>query len=485
MPRGRAYELAPGTRLGRYRVVQRLGSGGMAELYLARAKGAEGFSKLVAIKRILPHLSDDRTLVDMFFNEARLAATLDHPNVAQVLDFDEFDTEHYMAMEYVHGPSVREILRRAANTGGELPLACALSIVVGAAAGLHHAHERSDERGRPLAIVHRDVSPSNVLVTTEGNVKLIDFGIARAAARTSVTHGKAIKGKVGYMAPEQCLGQAVDRRTDVFALGIMLWELTVLERLFVAESDLAVMNLVANGQITPPSDRRPDYPPALEQIVLQALAPEPEDRYPTALALMETVEDYAQAEGIRLSPTVLAQYVRTHFPDLPEVTDSTVGLTQTSYPDTSETHDDPTRRFEPPRRGATWPWVAAALVLGTIAGLGIGTWTPSSSPEAEELARPAAVVPDALSVDGPESNDGSAVVPATAVVERVPAPPETSSPTAAPSTSDDPGSTPTEPAPTRQRPNASGKRGRRAKKRGSGKRDAHYDPTSLFPPGKG
>jgi serine/threonine protein kinase len=341
----------------------------MAELYLARAGGPQGFNKLVAVKRILPHLSDDRTLVDMFHNEARLAATLHHPNVAQVMDFGEVDGEHYLAMEYVHGPNVRSLLQRAA-AADDLPLGCALTIAVGVAAGLHHAHEAKDIHGEPLGIVHRDVSPSNVLVTFEGAVKVIDFGIARAAAHTSVTHGVGIKGKVGYMSPEQCLARRVDRRSDVFALGILVWELTTLERLFVGDNQFGVMNSIANADVVRPSKRVPDYPPELERIVMKALQRDPEDRYPTAHAFAVELEAFAGREGIQLSPLILADYVARMFPDLPSPT--VEGITETVRP-VAVVDADPKEPAPAVWRTRPWGWAAAALVVGAVGGLSLSS----------------------------------------------------------------------------------------------------------------
>ncbi|MCX4241191.1 serine/threonine-protein kinase [Paraliomyxa miuraensis] len=312
--------LAPGMRVGRYHLLRRLAIGGMAELHLACAEGLAGFQKVVVLKRVLPHLAADADFIRLFVNEARLAANLDHPNLVQVMDIGEADGEYFYVMEHVHGRNAREILGAAAERGG-LPLPVALTIVTAAAAGLHHAHERTDLDGNPLGLVHRDVSPSNVLISHDGAIKVTDFGIAKASARSTETIGGTMKGKIGYMAPEQCRGEAVDRRSDVFALGILLYELTTTERLFFGDNDFAVLNRVVQGRFDPPSVRVPDYPPALERIVLRALSLEPDDRYPTAAALLQDVETFVHEEHLRCTPAVVGEWMAEVFghPPFPRV----------------------------------------------------------------------------------------------------------------------------------------------------------------------
>ncbi len=312
--------LAPGAQVGRYHLLRRLAIGGMAELHLACAEGVAGFQKVVVLKRVLPHLAADRSFVDLFLNEARLAANLDHPNLVQVMDIGEADGEYFYVMEYVHGRNARELLGEAANRGG-MPLSVALAVVIATASGLHHAHERTDLEGRPLGLVHRDVSPSNVLISYDGAIKVTDFGIAKASARTAETIGGAMKGKIGYMSPEQCRGEAVDRRSDIFALGILLYELTTTERLFFGESDFAVLNKVVHGRFDSPSSRVPDYPPALERIVLRALALEPAERYPSAGELLRDIEAFAHEQRLLCSAAVVTDWMNEAFgtPPFPRV----------------------------------------------------------------------------------------------------------------------------------------------------------------------
>ncbi len=306
----RARVLETGTQLGRYTIVRRIGSGGMAELYLARARGIAGFDKLVALKLVLPHVADDPEFVSMFLDEARLAATLDHANIVHVLDIGRVGDDHFYAMEYIHGLDLRAICRRVI---GPMPLDVALTIVLGVAAGLHHAHERRGRDGRPLGIVHRDVSPSNVLVTFDGVVKLVDFGIARAEARSKATQAGVVKGKRGYMSPEQCRADAVDRRSDVFGLGILLWELTVGQRLFASESDYAAMSKIVFGMVPDPRQLVPGYPDALAEIAMAALRRDADGRPATVQVLAVQLERFMQAMCLRTSNHLLAEFIALHF----------------------------------------------------------------------------------------------------------------------------------------------------------------------------
>ncbi len=280
----------------------------MGEVYAARATGPESFQKVVALKRVLPHLEQEEEFVAMFLEEARLAATLDHPNIVQVVELGQSKHGYFLTMELVHGVSLRSVLRNAAKTQA-IPLGCALTVVAALAAGLHYAHDRVGPDGHPMGLVHRDVSPSNVLITYDGVVKLIDFGVAKAAAHTARTRATVLKGKVGYMSPEQCRGVPVDRRSDLFSLGVLLYELTTLHRPFYEDNHFAALNRIVSGDFERPSTLVPDYPPGLEQIVSQALAADPQHRYPSARAMLDDLEQFAQAEGLRLSGALLADYV--------------------------------------------------------------------------------------------------------------------------------------------------------------------------------
>lgn len=282
----------------------------MAELQLARVRGQDGPHGIVVIKQVLPHLATDPEFLDMFHNEARIAARLDHPNIARVTDFGELDGSPFLAMEYVPGADLRELLRRSAERP-PLPMNYGVAVVLAVAAGLHHAHEQRAHDGGPLGIVHRDVSPSNVLVSYDGIVKVVDFGIARAAAHTRRTQAGILKGKVGYMSPEQCRSETVDRRSDVFGLGILLYEATTGVRLFYGDNEYAVMNAIVRGEYDPPGDVRPGYPDELARIVRRALEVDPKDRYLTAAAMAEDLAVFAKSHGLNTDPAVLSGWVRS------------------------------------------------------------------------------------------------------------------------------------------------------------------------------
>jgi serine/threonine protein kinase len=303
----------PLPRLGRYTLLRSLGAGGMAELFLARADGIEGFAKLVALKRILPHKATNERFVRMLLNEARLAAGLDHPNIAQVHDIGLDAGEYFFAMEYVHGQDLAHVLHRAPQH--RLHLENALHIAIGVCAGLHCAHIARDATGRALDIVHRDVNPSNVLVSYQGTVKLVDFGVAKAATLVSETREGVIKGKYGYMSPEQCLGDPLDRRSDVFAVGILLWEMTVGRRLYMFKGELASLQRIVYVDAPRPSKFEPHYPAELEHIVMRALARDPRQRYQSAEQLQIDLEQFALDHRLAISAVSMAIEMKTLFRD--------------------------------------------------------------------------------------------------------------------------------------------------------------------------
>ena len=304
-------------RIGRYSLLQRLAIGGMAELFLARVSGLEGFEKVVVLKRILPHLVADEDFVRMFVTEARLAARLDHPNVVHVHDIGREDGEYFFTMEYLHGEDLRRLLSTVRDKGMRLPLRHALSIVTQVAAGLHFAHEQVGFDGEPLGIVHRDVSPSNVIVTYAGAVKVVDFGIAKAAGPTHASRLSSLKGKASYMSPEQCKARPLDRRSDVFSIGLLLFELVTGAPAFVAGNDLAVLNRVARADVPDPRMVWPQCPDALRAIIERAVAARPDDRYPTALKMQLDLEAFAHEARVPLSSAALGQFMQQIFGERP------------------------------------------------------------------------------------------------------------------------------------------------------------------------
>ena len=289
----------------------------MAELYVARATGVHGFQKYFALKRILPRWVDDREFVEMFLDEARLAAQLDHPNVVHVHDIGEDDDGPFFTMDYIHGQTLLAIIRRQRTRGSFLPWDAFVALGSAAAAGLHHAHERRGFDGKPLGIIHRDVSPTNVLVTYEGVVKIVDFGIAKASTSRHSTRPSVRKGKMAYMSPEQCKGDALDRRSDVFALGVVLYELCTLGRAFKGEGEFAVMNQIVNHDLPPASSRRADVPAELDRILARALHRDVAERYGSARELQRELDEFAVDRGLLATPDALAGVMEELFGSSP------------------------------------------------------------------------------------------------------------------------------------------------------------------------
>jgi serine/threonine protein kinase len=289
--------LALSNRLGTYELIRPLASGGMAEIYLARRLGPGQFERQVAVKVLNQGRADDAEACAMFLDEARLVAMLNHQNIASVLEVDVIDGRHYLAMEYVHGADLREIVSAAHRAGLLLPLETALSIVCAAAAGLDHAHRRCGPDGKPLRLVHRDVSLSNIMVGHDGSVKVVDFGIATTTIASVHTLPGVVRGKASYMSPEQCLGERVDHRSDVFALGVVLYELTTGARCFHGKTDFERMLAVVRSDYIPPSDLIASYPRELERVICTALASAPHKRFASAAAMIEALENVAVAQG--------------------------------------------------------------------------------------------------------------------------------------------------------------------------------------------
>jgi serine/threonine protein kinase len=306
-------DLQAGDRIGKYEIIRELATGGMATIYLARMYGEAGFEKLVVLKCILPGLARDRGFVTMFLDEARIAATLRHSNIADVFDVGVEDGTYFFAMEYIHGHNARVVRIESKARQFPIPLAVSLAIVAATASALGYAHERSNAQG-PLNLVHRDVSPSNVIVSYEGAVKLVDFGIARATLRRGARTRTGLKrGKAPYMSPEQCRGEPTDKRSDLFSLGTILYELTAGQRPFLGNSDFEVMESIVTCAPEPPSLLVADYPRRLEEIVMRLLARSPQHRYQHAGALLEDLEAFVGELGIPTSSYVVAKYMHDLF----------------------------------------------------------------------------------------------------------------------------------------------------------------------------
>jgi len=304
-------EIQPGQTLGRYEFLVPIAEGGMASVWAARLRGSRGFSKTVAVKTMLPSVSDDPQFEQMFLDEAQIASRIRHPNVVEILDLGEEDEVLYLVMEWVDGEPLSNLRRAAAKHGG-IPRNIAVRIIADASAGLHAAHELKDEAGQLVGLVHRDISPQNVLITFDGVVKIVDFGVAKAAGRsTGQTTAGQVKGKPPYMSPEQALGEPVDRRTDVFALGIILYQLTTGKHPFRGESDLVTLqNIVSDKPVVPPRAYDKQYPRALEALLMKALDRDREARFQTCAELESAIDHAFGAEMPRARTEDVAKFMR-------------------------------------------------------------------------------------------------------------------------------------------------------------------------------
>jgi eukaryotic-like serine/threonine-protein kinase len=302
-------------RFGKYDLLVQLATGGMAEIWLARVSGAAGFEKLVVVKRLLSQLSINPDYVEMFLDEARINARLSHGNVVQVLELGQVEGRYFMSMEYVAGLTVAQMGKRATQRLGSVPQDVACGVVAQACAGLHHAHERTQPDGTPLNIIHRDVSPQNLIISFEGQVKVVDFGIAKAEGRIAQTRAGLVKGKSAYMSPEQCLGLPLDRRSDVFALGIVLWELCTSRRLFKRPQPYQTFDAITREDVPPPRALNRAVATEIEAVIMRALARKAEQRYASAGELQAALEEAMAQVGLRAGAAELAHFVDKEFPD--------------------------------------------------------------------------------------------------------------------------------------------------------------------------
>ena len=385
------------TQFGQYLLLKKIATGGMAELFLGKQIGIEGFEKPVVLKRILSHLAENDEFTTMFLDEARVAARLNHPRIVQIFDLGQEGDAYFIAMEYIRGHDLRKLVKRAQTLREPLPLAFAVQILVGVLEGLDHAHRKTDERGRPINLVHRDVSPQNILVSYEGDVKLVDFGIAKASTQIYQTRVGILKGKYAYMSPEQAQGKPVDRRSDIFAAGILLWEITTGQRLFRQASEIETLRKVIDCQIETPSSVDPEYPQELEKIVLRALEKETVNRFQDAREMQLALTDFMKSRGMVASSARLAEYMRRLFAKEIEVATEEVRILLEARPDTplpqlpmppelpqSDQRTPPSSsKNEPPQAPASrasmppFPRSPAALKMGAASSPTLNTGTPS------------------------------------------------------------------------------------------------------------
>lgn len=297
---------------GRFELLNRIALGGMAEVFLAREHGEQGIRRHVAIKRVLPHIANDQEFIDMFRDEARLAMQLRHPNVCHIYEFGVIDGAHYLSMEWIHGVSLSKLMRRARKADG-IPGPIAVKIIAHVAEALHSAHHGRDAMGRPLNMVHRDVSPQNIMISFDGQVKLLDFGVAKASTQDAQTRAGAVKGKFSYMSPEQCRGSQLDGRSDLFSLGVCLYEAVTGKPLYHRESQLAAMSAIVNEP--PPSAREvlPGMPQELDAIIQKTLTKHPHERFETAGHLQVALEGLLASQGQVVNSFRITEFLQTLF----------------------------------------------------------------------------------------------------------------------------------------------------------------------------
>ncbi len=402
-------------RIGRYKLCFELAAGGMATVYLARVDGAPGFEKLVALKRIHRHLAKEKRYVDMFLDEARIASRITHPNVCSVFDFGQADGEYYIAMEYLVGEPLSRLCGKVARNSEQrrhplLPIRMA-RVIADACEGLHAAHELKDANGELLHVVHRDISPSNLFVTFDGSVQVVDFGIASARQRIHHTSTGQMKGTFAYMAPEQLASRPIDRRVDIWSLGVSLWEMLALKRLFRRDTTANAVHAILYDDLVPPSAHRPQVPEALDAIVMKALERDPKNRWQTTREMGRALREFLGAQPDILGAAELSDWMAAVFPEgearknqlmeiarmahtpvptIPRAGNNDVTFTATDLP----AEEGPGFRTQrrPSKRALVWAVVAGTLALVIAAVVGLYGEHPEVEPQTTTV-RAAPVAP--------------------------------------------------------------------------------------------
>lgn len=382
-------------QLGKYQLIRKLATGGMAEVFLAKAAGPMGFEKTLVVKRILPHLAEDPAFVDMFLGEAKLAAQLNHPNIVQIFDFGETDGEYFLAMEYIDGPNLRVLLKRATAAGVHLPPALCARLIASACEGLAFAHDFADpETGEPMGLIHRDISPDNILVSRQGAVKVVDFGIAKAANQSHKTQSGVIKGKLAYMPPEQVRAKPLDRRTDVYALGVVLYELLTGVKPYDSETDASTMQAILFEPMVPAAQHRPELPEPVLRILDRALAKDREQRYPDCLAFAAELEEFILSVGKPVTTQQIVQLIAQVSPNTDAPMPTPHGTPRSgsgSKPSATPVHTPvPSSHGTGPRSGASGTGPRSS-------GSGLKSSAPAATSNPSMAAPPEAAPPDTSS----------------------------------------------------------------------------------------
>lgn len=322
-----------GVRFGKYVLLNRIAVGGMAEIFLARQEGLEGFEKTICIKRIRPHLSSQPNFVRMFLNEAKLAAQLNHPNIVQIYDLGRINDSYFIAMEYISGRDTSRILPKAEKLRMPFPMIYALKIASNACEGLYYAHSKTDAYGNPLSVVHRDITPENIIVGFNGTVKIVDFGIAKASTQLEQTRAGEIKGKLSFMSPEQAMGKTLDHRSDIFSLGAVMYEWITGYKLFTGENEMAILKNIIDGRIYPPSYFKEDVHPEVEKILMKALEKDVEKRYQSAWEMQFDIDTFVAGSDFSPSNIHLSNFLKQLFTDEIEKEKELLLKSQSAKPD--------------------------------------------------------------------------------------------------------------------------------------------------------
>ncbi len=415
-------------RVGRYELIYRLGSGGMATVFVGRLSGPAGFERMVAIKVIHQHLADSKKFVNMFLDEARMAALIHHPNVVEIHEVGRDQGLFYMVGEFVHGPDLGKLLRRIEDRNTALSPAFAAHIAAQVCLGLQAAHETRGKDGNLLNLIHRDVSPNNVLISYDGYIKLIDFGVAWAKNKLAHTESGALKGKIGYISPEQILGQEVDHRSDIFSVGVLLYIMATLTHPFPGKSDAERLNKIISGEITPPRKVRPDVHPGLEEIILKAMASSPDERYTTASVMAKELEAFISSLGETVKTEDMASFLAPLFEVEKQTHQSSVAAYRAARDSSSneselddtldpfaDDMDEPSRHtplsYSKRRRLSTRPVLysmlslAAAAIIGVLIFMFFGRTPVEAAGGDEKAAAPTptrAVTPPGIAASPPK-----------------------------------------------------------------------------------
>jgi serine/threonine protein kinase/Tfp pilus assembly protein PilF len=415
-------------RFGKYILLERLATGGMAQLYRAKIIGIQGFEKLIAIKMILPHLAKEKELVASFIDEAKLAALLNHGNIVQIYDFGSMEDSYFISMEFLFGKDLRAIAAKAKERNLPLSLEHTLYIISRACSGLDYAHKLKDFQGKPLNIIHRDISPQNIFVTYEGDVKLLDFGIAKAASQSTITQYGMIKGKVAYMSPEQAAGKFIDQRSDIFSAGILLYEMVTGGRMFTGDSTMQILAKVREAEFDSPDSVAPGLHPKVYKIINRALAKEREERYQSSGEVLGDLEECMAELSLRPTAGGLAQYMKALFQDEIAAEDQVIrevsGITRVEEPEPNKpepVRPEPARPepdkpiVQPVAESKTeapvvtpekaekkvdkklWPLYAGIAAIVVILGVVLGLWQREGSVPAQEKGKAVVSAPSSTS----------------------------------------------------------------------------------------